>query len=243
MMDAASIARSTKSVKAGSGWLIRCPAPAHEDLTPSCSITDSDKGVLFHCHSGCRWEDVRDGARARGWLPEHRRAEAVDPETARKRLADAHEAARFRSQQEKAEETRRIALASRIWTASVEAHGTPADVYLRHRGITIRPPASLRFSPNVFHPYERVALPAMVACIEHPVTGNFQAVHLTFLRGDGRGKANVCPAKIMRGKAGGGVVRLAPVSQHTAVAEGRRRRLRDLNCAPAESWKVLWWWS
>ena len=41
----------------GSGWQSRCPA--HEDKTPSLSITESADGkVLFHCHAGCQITEI-----------------------------------------------------------------------------------------------------------------------------------------------------------------------------------------
>jgi hypothetical protein len=39
------------------GWVARCPA--HEDVVASLSVaTGRDGRVLFHCHAGCRTEDV-----------------------------------------------------------------------------------------------------------------------------------------------------------------------------------------
>jgi len=37
-------------------WLARCPA--HDDRSPSLSITDRDGRVLLHCFGGCETEDV-----------------------------------------------------------------------------------------------------------------------------------------------------------------------------------------
>ncbi len=41
----------------GSGWQARCPA--HDDRTPSLSISTGDDGrTLVHCHAGCLVEDI-----------------------------------------------------------------------------------------------------------------------------------------------------------------------------------------
>jgi hypothetical protein len=41
----------------GEGWLAKCPA--HDDRTPSLSITEGDDGrVLLFCHAGCPTENV-----------------------------------------------------------------------------------------------------------------------------------------------------------------------------------------
>ena len=57
----------------GSGpWTAECPA--HEDRSPSLSVTQADGRVLIHCHAGCtasdvlaalhlRWPDLFDGDR------------------------------------------------------------------------------------------------------------------------------------------------------------------------------------
>ena len=43
--------------RSGSGWQARCPA--HEDRTPSLTISEGDDGrTLVHCHAGCTVEDI-----------------------------------------------------------------------------------------------------------------------------------------------------------------------------------------
>jgi len=242
MIDAASIARATHGIKAGAGWLINCPAVGHTDTKASCSVRDGDRGPVFHCFAGCDWRDVRAGARARGWLPRIEGSDRLDPETARKRLAASYKTSSTRLRQEIAEEARRVALAQQIWMIGVESSGTPAETYLRSRGISLPIPACLRFAARVWHPYAKVALPAMVASIENPLTGEFQGIHATFLHRDGHRKADVSPAKLMRGKAGGGVVRLACVSQfpdHLALAEGIESALSYQQLTGVPAWAAL----
>jgi len=41
---------------AGNGYVAICPA--HEDSSPSLSITESDEGILLNCHAGCSTESV-----------------------------------------------------------------------------------------------------------------------------------------------------------------------------------------
>lgn len=40
----------------GSGWMARCPA--HDDRSPSLSISETNGKVLLHCHAGCTTEAV-----------------------------------------------------------------------------------------------------------------------------------------------------------------------------------------
>ncbi len=37
-------------------WSARCPA--HEDKLPSLSLCEGDRGILLHCFSGCRVEEI-----------------------------------------------------------------------------------------------------------------------------------------------------------------------------------------
>src|SRR5262245_39910395 len=45
------------AVKRGSGWQAKCPA--HDDRSPSLSISQGDDGrILLHCHTGCSSQSV-----------------------------------------------------------------------------------------------------------------------------------------------------------------------------------------
>jgi 5S rRNA maturation endonuclease (ribonuclease M5) len=50
-MTAAELAARLDGKRNGDGWQAKCPA--HEDRTPSLSISDGREGVLLHCHAGC----------------------------------------------------------------------------------------------------------------------------------------------------------------------------------------------
>lgn len=63
--DASAVAsRLTKAKRTGAGWTACCPA--HEDTTPSLSISDGDKGVIVKCHAGCSQESVLNAIEALG---------------------------------------------------------------------------------------------------------------------------------------------------------------------------------
>ena len=43
--------------KVGTGWIANCSA--HEDRSPSLSITEGEDGrLLLHCHAGCKVHDI-----------------------------------------------------------------------------------------------------------------------------------------------------------------------------------------
>lgn len=56
-MTAAELAARLGARRSGSGWLARCPA--HDDRTPSLSITEASDGrVLLKCHAGCSFDSI-----------------------------------------------------------------------------------------------------------------------------------------------------------------------------------------
>lgn len=116
-----------------------------------------------------------------------------------------------------ADKLRNQDIARRIWTEALDPIGTAVEVYLKHRGVGLPDAPVIRFHPHC--PRTGGALPAMVALMVDPITGEPCGAHRTYLQPDGRGKAAVTPAKMMLGSAG--VVRLAaPISEGLGLAEG-----------------------
>ena len=65
------IADALHAKRTGPGrWMARCPA--HDDRTPSLSITERNGSVLVHCFAGCRQSEVIEALRARGLWPERK---------------------------------------------------------------------------------------------------------------------------------------------------------------------------
>jgi hypothetical protein len=91
--------------------------------------------------------------------------------------------------------------------------------YLLNRALTGAIPASIRDHPGLKHSPTGLNLPAMVAAI----TGadrKLTSVQRTFLRVDGRGKANVSQPKLSLGAMRDGAVRLGPAGPVIGIAEG-----------------------
>lgn len=128
----------------------------------------------------------------------------------------AGEIARRRAEEE-AEAAKRERQALAVWREAVPVRGTLAETYLRGRGITCPLPDSLRFHPACWHGGTAQRLPAMIARVDGLPR---LAVHRTYLRPDGSGKAEVHPAKAMLGAALGGAVRVADGHGPLVVAEG-----------------------
>ncbi|WP_425442166.1 DUF7146 domain-containing protein [Roseovarius marisflavi] len=126
-----------------------------------------------------------------------------------------------------------------LWRKALPINGTIAETYLRSRGIVCQLPDVLRFHPECWHGPSAKRLPAMVARVEGCKR---VAVHRTYLRSDGTGKAAVEPAKAMLGAVAGGAVRLTDAPGPLVVAEGIETALSlasGLLRYPATIWAAL----
>jgi phage/plasmid primase-like uncharacterized protein len=133
----------------------------------------------------------------------------------------------------------RSELALEIWREARPAAGTLVEAYLRARGITIAPTTTLRFHSALRHPSATYA-PALVAAVEHMRSGNaLIAVHRTWLRADGGGKAAIEPAKAALGPIAGGAVRLGPAGATLVVAEGIETGLSVMQATGLPVWAAL----
>ena len=200
MTDAQTITRALGGRWHGGYGVARCPA--HEDRSPSLSLKDGRDGrLLAYCHAGCDWQDIKNALRGLGHLPG--RGEAPAP------LDPAVREAREREERQEAE--RRAAQALRCWRGTWPLAGTPAEAYLRGRGIVGPLPPILRYHPACWHGPTARRHPALVARVEG---ADRFAVHRTYLARDGRridhrDDALRDDAKMMLGATLGGAVRLA----------------------------------
>jgi phage/plasmid primase-like uncharacterized protein len=114
----------------------------------------------------------------------------------------------------------RTARALALWNGAVPAEDTPADIYLTEvRGLPgLAASPALRFQPDTPHP-SGCRLPALLALVVN-AAGEPVALHRTFLRRDGRGKADVMPQKASVGPVAGAAIRLDPAAPEIVVAEG-----------------------
>lgn len=207
--------------------LAYCPAHANT-RTPALSVTDGRDGrLLLRCHAGCDFASITDALRGLGLIEGQGSYFPPSPSEIAKREAE------DRAEAERAEKK---ALA--CWTEALPIQGTIAETYLRNRGITCDLPDTLRFHPEAWHPSVR-RFPAMVALIKGLPR---LAVHRTYLRPDGSGKADVAPAKAMLGMAAGCAVRLTSSQGPLVVAEGIETGLSlasGLLSRPATIWASL----
>lgn len=116
--------------------------------------------------------------------------------------------------------------------ADKDIAGTPVETYLAAaRGIRLsalpHPPGALRYLADAVHRQTGELLPAMMAVATGP-DGKAWAVHRTFLRPDGRGKADVNPAKMIWPRGWhGAAVRITKGRHRLPPEEAARRGLED----------------
>ncbi len=131
--------------------------------------------------------------------------------------------------------------ARRLWAISQPIHGTVAEAYLRHRGITdARNCGSLRFHPRCWYrgdpddPIDRArdAWPALIASIRDG-GGKLTGVHRTWLAPDGSAKAPVSTPRRAMGHLLGHGVRFGMVDAVMAAGEGIETMLSLRQVTPA----------
>lgn len=227
MMDARTLTQDL-----GGRWHVSygtapCPCcqPERRRTQNALTLADGRNGrLLLDCKkSVCDFRDIlaATGLRAGDFAP-----------------PDAPTRAR-RDRAQRAEAERMATHAKRLWDEARPIAGTVAETYLRGRGITCFLPSTLRFHGACWHGPTAKRYPALVASVQG---SGLPAVHRTFLRPDGTGKADVEPAKAMLGAVGGGAVRLSHGPGSLVVGEGIESTL-SLLCGflagPVTAWAAL----
>ncbi len=198
-----------------------CCCPAHDDRTPSLSVTLGRKAILFHCFAGCSNDEViaaldRQGVRSRDLFDG---SGAVAADRLEKRAFNSN--------------------ARRLWHSATAISDSPAEVYLAQRGI-LRASDQLRYLQRTpLGPRGAVQfLPAMLAAVTTDV--GVIAVHRTFLdSGSGRLAGFERPKRAL-GSLGCGAVRLAPpAAGRLGLAEGIESALSAMQLFGVPCWATL----
>ena len=162
--------------------MVRCPA--HNDGRPSLSVTSGRRAVLFHCFAGCTQESIMTALRELRVNPK------VDSGNATP-----------------ASEPRDLTpLVTEIWSMARPVVDTPAQLYLKSRGIGHAREA--RYAPSVmtYEAGRKLRLPALLL----PMTEDrhLRALLRIFLDRDGHKARGLDGAKRTLGDPRGSVVQL-----------------------------------
>ena len=184
------------------GGELRMPCPAHDSSPETLALRRGRTAAVWHCHAGCEPDAVRDALLEAGILV--RAAAPGPPGLAR----------------DPAPEPAPPGWIRRVWNAAAPIDGTPADAYLRGRGLAPPWPAALRWDASRAR---------MIAPVVRE--GRLRALHATRLPGRER-KAH--------GPVRGGAVRLAAMRGGTlAVAEGIETALAFTALTGTPAWAAL----
>ena len=210
----------------GSYGTARCPA--HEDRTPSLRLCDGDIATLLKCFAGCEFRAVSDALKARGLWPDSGAGKSSynpPPKAPQRRRDD--------------DVAKRSEAARALWNRAQPAPGTLVETYLASRGITAAIPPTIRYLAGAKHAETGLYLPCMIAAIARWPSCEIVAVHRTFLKANGEGKAPVSSPKKMLGPVAGGAVRLASHGPTLIVAEGIETAMTLLQETEYPVWAAL----
>lgn len=225
-MSAADLARALGLRRAGSEYTGQCPCCGYKT---GFSVTDRKSELKIYCAAGgCEQRDLWAALRKMGLAPDR---ESPDPYRPQKRAQKTIKPAEDSDDKSEA--------VAAIWRRSRPIAGTIGEIYLRARGYTGPIPPTLRIAHGK-HPSGDGFHPMLVAAVFiEGRTDQCVAVHRTFLRADGRGKAAVEPDKMTLGPCKGGAVPLAPAGQALAVSEGIESGLSYMQLTGTPTWAAL----
>lgn len=210
------VARVGGEVRSG-GTEASVPGPGHSRKDRSLSLRLEGDRVVWFSHAG----DLRHGD-VMAYLGLDQREERPQSRAERERRERERQAAAMVKEREG------LAFCQEVWAGSQPLAGSPADGYLRSRGLDLTGCIDLRFHPAAPRNKPRVQGDARPDLPPHPallalvrdVTGAPRGLHATYVRADGGGKAFGDKSRLMFGPVREGAVRLAPPDSRGRLAVG-----------------------
>ena len=173
---------------------VLCPGPGHRPGDRSLCVWLDGDNLRVHSFANNDWKECKDYVRERLNLP-HDFSPARDMPICRNADSD----------------TEKLGAARRSMAMQLPTTPLLVSTYLREaRGYEGPLPPSIRFLPP-----ERYPQPAMIAAFG---IGEVRGIHLTFLKEDGSGKADIDRPKIMMGPSAGWPIVVAEPNDLLALA-------------------------
>ncbi|MCJ2052610.1 toprim domain-containing protein [Methylobacterium sp. J-070] len=202
------------------GNTLTCPSIGHSAKDRGTSYTEkygAPGNLLAYVHNGSEADHIAAKDRALEILGERQdflaRDHRPDPVEAMNRRVMRRQA----EEADRAEALRRQQRAVEIWNEAQDPRGTPAETYLRSRGLDLTDDvagSALRYHPR--GPWGlRTRSPMMIAAMSDVLTGEVKAIHRTALAPDGH-KID----RKMLGPAAGTAIMLTPAAETVAIGEG-----------------------
>jgi putative DNA primase/helicase len=144
------------------------------------------------------------------------------------------------------QQTERTASALAIWREAGDPRGTPAQVYLHHRGLDLPDEAAgeaIRYHPEC--PFAGKRAPAMICLVRDVVTNEPMAIHRTALTWDGHKAKIAGKERLALGPISGGAIKLTPdeaVTTCLGIGEGIESALSLRNTpefGPSPVWSLI----
>lgn len=222
MVDAKQITQGLRGKWYGHYGSAPCPVcqPDKRKGQNALTLSDGDAGrLLAHCKkSGCAFCDILAAA---GFTS----ANFTTPDPPTETL---------RREQRHADIAKRATRAHQLWQDAMPISGSPAETYLRKRGVTCPLPDTLRWLPDIFHGPSGSYCAAMIGRV---TTGG---IHRTYFTKQGN-RVSMSP-KMMLGPCSGGAVRLSEAIGPLVVCEGIETGLSLLSgllSGPHAVWATL----
>ncbi len=209
------------------------PAPGHSRFDRSVSLLYENERVVAHCFGDGDWKVVLDDLRGRGLIDGENRPTSLVIGSAAPRIS-APPASR----------ALRIATAQRLWEMGRPLGRSPAEQYLRRRGV-VRPlpgPDAARYlaeAPTAAYAARSRTRPALMLGVREP-NGTLTAVELTYVTPGGHRAADL---KLSRKTVGvmppSSAVRIDEASSRLLVAEGFLTALSASERFGLPAWALL----
>jgi hypothetical protein len=217
------------------GGQVLCPGPGHSASDRSLAVRPSAQsplGFIAFSHAGDHWPACRDYVLEKlGWR-------SCEPADALRRYQQPPQ----RDYGLKDHERRQHEKAAWLWSRRRPITGTPAEFYLRAaRGYSRPIPRTLAFLPPSKPEHHPAMMAAFGVCneLEPGVVGeplNVDSVHLTLLKPDGSGKADIDRNKLIVGRPHARPIAVAPPNDllGLAITEGIEDALSAHECPSSE---------